>query len=92
MRFLPTGPLRRVCLGRGGLVAQVPMRTNGIEVVTPSFVAHAHGLGKQVHVWTIDTEPEIGRVLDLGVDAVMTDRLDVLRDVFCARGIWTGER
>ncbi|MEJ7773765.1 MAG: glycerophosphodiester phosphodiesterase family protein [Nocardioidaceae bacterium] len=92
MRFLPTGPLRRVCLGRGGLVAQVPMRTNGIEVVTPSFVAHAHDLGKQVHVWTIDTEPEIGRVLDLGVDAVMTDRLDVLRDVFCARGIWTGER
>ena len=90
MRFLPTDRLRRACLGAGGIVAQVPVRKNGIEIVTPAFVAHAHDLGKQVHVWTIDTAPEIGRLLDLEVDAVMTDRLDVLRDVFRARGIWKG--
>jgi len=88
MRFLPTQTLRRVCLGARGLAAQVPVRKNGIEIVTASFVARAHELGKQVHVWTIDEQPEIDRLLDLGVDGVMTDRLDVLRDVLRARGNW----
>jgi glycerophosphoryl diester phosphodiesterase len=88
MRFLPTRRLRRVCLGASGLVAQVPVRKNGIEVVTPAFVAHAHALGKQVHVWTVDAAPEIDRLLDLGVDAIMADRIDVLRDVYRSRGIW----
>lgn len=88
MRLMPTRTLRRACLGAGGLAAQVPVRKNGIEIVTPSFLARAHELGKQVHVWTIDVKAEVERLLDLGVDGVMTDRLDVLRDVYDARGIW----
>ena len=57
-------------------------------MVDRRFLAYAHRLGLQVHVWTIDDPAEINSLLDLGVDGIMTDRVDVLRDVFLARGLW----
>ena len=60
---------------------QVPVRQNGLEVVTPGFVEAAHAHGIQVHVWTIDDAYEMRRLLALGVDGLMTDRPDVLARV-----------
>ncbi|MDQ6715614.1 MAG: glycerophosphodiester phosphodiesterase [Actinomycetota bacterium] len=57
-------------------------------VVTPQLLRTAHRLGKQVHVWTIDEAAEMERLLDLGVDGIVTDRIEVLRDVLVARGQW----
>jgi glycerophosphoryl diester phosphodiesterase len=87
LRVLPGRTLRRVTTLRG-LAAQVPLRRGRFEVVTPQFVERAHDLGTHVHVWTIDAPEEMNRLLDLGVDAIMTDRIDVLRDVFLSRGSW----
>ncbi len=59
-----------------------------VRVVDRRFLAYAHRLGLQVHVWTIDEPDEMDRLLDLGVDGIMTDRVEVLRDVFLRRGLW----
>ena len=52
---------------------QVPAEYEGIPIVTAESVAAAHAAGVEVHVWTINDEPEMDRLLDLGVDALMTD-------------------
>jgi glycerophosphoryl diester phosphodiesterase len=67
---------------------QVPTRARGLRLVDRRFVTTAHRAGIAVHVWTIDDADEMGRLLDLGVDGIMTDRPDVLRDVLVARGQW----
>ena len=41
-----------------------------------------------VHVWTINERPEMERLLDLGVDAVLSDRPTVLKQVLVDRGLW----
>jgi len=71
-----------------GLAAQVPVRQGPIPVVTDAFLRRAHRRGLQVHVWTIDDPVEIGRLLDLGVDGIMSDDLRALRDVMKARNLW----
>jgi len=59
-----------------------------IPVVTRRTVAAAHARGIAVHVWTIDDPTEMERLLDLGVDGIMTDRPAVLKDVLQRRGQW----
>jgi glycerophosphoryl diester phosphodiesterase len=68
--------------------AQVPTHFGDTEVVTAAFVAEAHRRDMQVHVWTIDDADEMRRLLDLGVDGIMTDRNVVLKDVLVAHGAW----
>jgi len=79
--------------GASGLAAyaaaQVPVRQGPVRVVDQRFVRYAHRLGLQVHVWTIDLPDRMHELLDLGVDGIMTDRIDVLRDVYTERGCWT---
>jgi glycerophosphoryl diester phosphodiesterase len=67
---------------------QVPVRFHGVRVIDGRFVRHAHRLGMQVHVWTINDPAEMHELLDVGVDGIMTDRIEVLRDVLIARGCW----
>jgi glycerophosphoryl diester phosphodiesterase len=69
--------------------AQVPPSYADTEIVTDAFVDEAHRRGMQVHVWTIDDEGEMARLLDLGVDGIMTDVPAVLRRVLEDRGSWS---
>lgn len=70
------------------LAAQVPVRQGPLPIVTKSFVDGAHAAGLQVHVWTIDDPAEMNKLLDLGVDGIMTDRVTALKDVITSRGQW----
>ena len=72
---------------RGVDVLQVPPSVGPITIVDRRFVERAHRWGLHVHVWTIDDPCEMARLLDLGVDGIMTDQPTVLRDVFAARGL-----
>jgi glycerophosphoryl diester phosphodiesterase len=71
------------------ICAQVPASWGGVPVVDRAFVETAHRLGLQVHVWTVDDPEQIKALLDLGVDGIMADRIDVLRNVLAERGDWT---
>ena len=60
---------------------QVPLRHRGIPVVTPRFVRAAHARGVRVDAWTINQADEMRRLLELGVDVIITDRPGVLAEV-----------
>jgi len=61
----------------------VPIRYGPVPLVTERFVCAAHRARLPVQVWTIDDAPTIRRLLELGVDAIMTNRptlaLEIIR-------------
>lgn len=67
---------------------QVPASYGAVRVVTAAFIRRAHRHGLQVHVWTINDPGEMHRLLDLGVDGIVTDRADLLKKVLQDRGQW----
>jgi glycerophosphoryl diester phosphodiesterase len=69
-------------------VIQVPLRWRGIDVVTPRLLQAAHRAGVKVQVWTVDDPAQMTRLIDMGVDGLMTDRPSVLRDLLALRGAW----
>ena len=73
--------VRRPRAGVGADAFQVPERGASMRIVTPRFVERAKAAGKQVHVWTVNTAADMRRLLDLGVDGIITDRPDVLNEV-----------
>jgi glycerophosphoryl diester phosphodiesterase len=85
--FAPLRPLARHFM-RDVDCLQVPQRFGRLSLVDPVTVAAVHEAGKQLHVWTVNDVASMHRLLDLGVDGIMTDRADLLRDVLRARGCW----
>ncbi|MBT2412288.1 glycerophosphodiester phosphodiesterase [Streptomyces sp. ISL-12] len=73
---------------RPAVAAQVPEAQSGIPVADHRFVRAAHARGLQVHVWTVNEPERMHRLLDLGVDGIMTDHIDILRKVMEDRGVW----
>ncbi|HYJ77479.1 MAG TPA: glycerophosphodiester phosphodiesterase [Actinomycetes bacterium] len=91
LRAAATHDRAALLAGRGAAAipcAQVPDRLGPLRVVTPGLVRLAHRRGQRVHVWTVDDPAEMHRLLDLGVDGLMTDRPETLRTVFEDRGLW----
>lgn len=70
------GPAVRAAL-RGVHAVQIPVRALGLNTVTPSRIKAFHAAGVEVHVWTINDEIEMRRLLQLGIDGIVTDRADV---------------
>ena len=56
-------------------------------VVDERFVAAAHRAGKAVHVWTVNDPESMERLVDLGVDGIMSDVPTTLCGVLAERGV-----
>lgn len=68
---------------------QIPVSHRGVPLVTPSSLASAHQAGAFVHVWTINDADEMRHLLDQGVDGLVSDRADLLKEVLIERGQWS---
>jgi len=88
------GPAEILRLRYGGFgryaagCVQVPVRWGRMQIVNRRLLDACHRRGMQVHVWTINEPDEMHRLLDLGVDGLMTDRPAALKQVLVARGQW----
>ncbi len=78
---IPTGTFDSAC-------AQVPVRHHGVPTADRRMIGAAHTRGLQVHVWTIDDADEMRRLIELGVDAIMTDEPERLRGVLQEKNLW----
>ena len=78
---LPTPPVQ-------GNLAQLPRRFGGLTVVDEALLRTAHAGGREVHVWTVDDPVEMGALLDIGADGLLSDRPDLLREVLHSRDTW----
>lgn len=65
----------------GADLLTVPPESAGLTVITEELLSSAHSAGVPVLAWTIDDPDEMRRLIELGVDGIMTDRPDVLREV-----------
>ena len=70
-----------------GVALQIPPSFGDVQLVTAESVAIAHGMGLEVHVWTIDDPDEMAALLALGVDALMTDVPPVAARLLRERGL-----
>jgi glycerophosphoryl diester phosphodiesterase len=75
---------------RGAGATQVPRTWGPAPVIDRRYIDFAHRVGLAVHAWTIDDETEMVKLLDEGVDGIMTDRPTLLREVLQRRGQWAG--
>ncbi len=73
---------------RGAACVEVPARVGRRALTDARFLAAAHRLGLPVIAYTVNDPAQMRQLLDLGVDGLMTDRADVLRDVLRERGQW----
>jgi len=80
---LGLAPLTRYLL-RDVQAVQVPERLRGVQVITPRIVRRLRNAGVEVHVWTINNPEDMSRLLDLGVDGLVTDRADLALEVMKA--------
>ena len=70
--------------------AQIPLSQYGVPLATSGFVRHCNARGIAVHVWTIDEEEEMRRLIRMGVNGIVTDRPSLLKRVAQEEGVWPG--
>lgn len=86
VRFYALSALRLEGLWRPPYDAlQIPVQRRGLTLASPRMIEAAHSRGVRVDVWTIDDPTEMRRLLDLGADAIITNRPAALREVLQRR-------
>lgn len=67
---------------------QIPSKSMGLKLDSAKLIKRIKALGLQVHFWTINDADEMNRLLDNGADAIISDEIELLKEVLQARGQW----
>ncbi|MCY4258638.1 MAG: glycerophosphodiester phosphodiesterase [Rhodobacteraceae bacterium] len=78
---LPTGHFAAQCI-------QVPLRHRGIRVLTPGFIRAARQRNLPIQIWTINDRPTMEWLIEIGIDAIMTDDAALLKSLLQKGGLW----
>ena len=74
-------PMRAIC-------AQLPVNRYGVQMINQKRVRYYQSLGLKTHVWTVNEADEMQRLIDIGVDGIMTDDCQLLKSVLVKNGLW----
>jgi len=78
-----------------GVAMQVPITQKvgpvTLDVITQQTINRVHRLGKVVHAWTINEPGDMEQLIDWGVDGIITDRPDLLKQILVRRDLWESE-
>jgi glycerophosphoryl diester phosphodiesterase len=88
LRLAASGLLPRAAAPRAAVCAQIPPRHRRVQLAEPRLIGLAHALGLPVHVWTVNQATDMRRLLDMGVDGIVSDDVVALREVLRERGHW----
>jgi glycerophosphoryl diester phosphodiesterase len=88
LRLAAWGLLPRAAVPRAAACVQLPTHWGRVPLAEPRLLALAHALGLPVQIWTVNQPDEMRRLLDLGVDGILSDDLVALRAVLSERGAW----
>ena len=76
----------------GARTFQMPVHEprTGVRILSRGMLAAAHRRGAAVHIWTINDRPTMERLIELGVDGIVSDELATLKAVLVERDLWEG--
>ena len=67
---------------------QLPLSRYGIKLINKNTLKYFKSQGLKIHVWTINKATEFQRLIDLGVDGIMTDNCELLKSVLKKNNLW----
>lgn len=79
--FLFFDRLTRKSVESLGTCLQIPMKYFGINLITSGLISYCKENNIKIHVWTINDEGAMNRLVELGIDGIMTDKCRVLLKV-----------
>ncbi|OUW08597.1 MAG: hypothetical protein CBD19_02695 [Gammaproteobacteria bacterium TMED159] len=68
-------------------ILQIPIKWNGIKILTKKLISDAKKRNLLIHVWTINNPNEMEELIDMGIDGIVTDEPDILMNVIKNRNL-----
>ena len=66
----------------------MPVKYYGIKIINEKFVNFCHNQDLQVHAWTINDPVEMLNLLDIGVDGIISDNINELKNILVESEFW----